>query len=314
MSRLKSAKPIWPIKRPSVAPLDRPIAVAEQRPQARCRRAICASSPRAISGGRRDGASPRDRPSSPPGRRGRSARKGRRMRRAVSSAGAAPIAAYFLPRVRPPKRLLKRATWPPVSSILLVAAGPGRVRGRIDVELQRVAFLAPGGAGLEDGAVGHLHLDHVVIGVGIGHRLPFSPPFEGRHLHGGRLLRRSTACQSRPQRLERRSAFPRGWSEPAKITEDQRHEDRYPPRLPHDQGADDRRHRLRDPLHLGQGRRHAAARHRSDRPPGLDRRQRKLLDTGGQVARFNKRFGGLTLGARNKRRDGRGSGRWRPRA
>ena len=30
--------------------------------------------------------------------------------------------------------------------------------------------------------------------------------------------------------------------------------------------------------------------------PGLDRRQRQVLDTGGQVARFNKRFGGLTLG------------------
>ena len=34
MSRLKSAKPSWPIIAPVVAPLDRPIAVAEQAPQA----------------------------------------------------------------------------------------------------------------------------------------------------------------------------------------------------------------------------------------------------------------------------------------
>src|SRR4029450_11964644 len=44
--------------------------------------------------------------------------------------------------------------------------------GRVDVEHQRVAFSAPGRAGLEGGAVGHLHGDHVVVGVGIGlHRL-----------------------------------------------------------------------------------------------------------------------------------------------
>ena len=55
--------------------------------------------------------------------------------------------------------------------------------------------------------------------------------------------------------------------------------------------------KLPDPLDLGQGRRHAAPRHRSDGAPGVDRRQRgRLLDTGGQVARFNKRFGGLSLG------------------
>ena len=34
MSRLKSAKPTWPIRTPSSRALDRPIAVAEQRPQA----------------------------------------------------------------------------------------------------------------------------------------------------------------------------------------------------------------------------------------------------------------------------------------
>src|SRR3990167_7700013 len=42
---------------------------------------------------------------------------------------------------------------------------PCRVRGRVDFESERVAFLAPGGASLENGAVGHLHLDHVVVGM-----------------------------------------------------------------------------------------------------------------------------------------------------
>ena len=42
---------------------------------------------------------------------------------------------------------------------------------------------------------------------------------------------------------------------------------------------DDRRHRLRDALDLGQGRRHAAPRHRSEVAPGLDRRHQRLLDT-----------------------------------
>src|SRR5690606_34184623 len=38
----------------------------------------------------------------------------------------------------------------------------------IDVESKRVAFLAPGGASFEHGAVSHLHLDHVVVGMRIG--------------------------------------------------------------------------------------------------------------------------------------------------
>ena len=42
---------------------------------------------------------------------------------------------------------------------MLLAAGPGRVRLRIDVEMQRIARLAPGRARGEFGAVGHDHLD-----------------------------------------------------------------------------------------------------------------------------------------------------------
>src|SRR6185312_5594767 len=54
----------------------------------------------------------------------------------------------------------------------LLAAGPGRMRGRVDVEVQRVTLLAPGRAGLVLGAVGHDDLDRVVVGMRIGfHRL-----------------------------------------------------------------------------------------------------------------------------------------------
>src|SRR5882724_2413797 len=50
----------------------------------------------------------------------------------------------------------------------LLAAGPGRVRLRVDVEVERIARLAPGGAGGELGPVGHDDLDGMVIGVDIG--------------------------------------------------------------------------------------------------------------------------------------------------
>ena len=51
---------------------------------------------------------------------------------------------------------------------LLLAAGPGRVRLRIDIEVQRIAGLAPGRPRGEFGAVGHEDFDGVVVGVDIG--------------------------------------------------------------------------------------------------------------------------------------------------
>src|ERR1700720_2322018 len=51
---------------------------------------------------------------------------------------------------------------------VLLAAGPGRVRFRVDIEMQRIAWLAPGGPGGEFGAVGHDHFDGVVVGMGVG--------------------------------------------------------------------------------------------------------------------------------------------------
>src|SRR5262245_28535305 len=51
---------------------------------------------------------------------------------------------------------------------LLRAAGPGRVRPGIDIEVQLVAFLAPGGAGLVLGPVGHHDRNHMIIRVNFG--------------------------------------------------------------------------------------------------------------------------------------------------
>src|SRR3546814_18350392 len=55
-----------------------------------------------------------------------------------------------------------------------VTAGPCRVNLGIDVELHRVAFLAPGGAGFEHGAVGHLTLEGVITGSIVGRHGAYS--------------------------------------------------------------------------------------------------------------------------------------------
>src|SRR5437763_10884918 len=50
---------------------------------------------------------------------------------------------------------------------LLLPAGPGRMRLRIDVKTQRIALLAPGGAGSEFATIGHDHLDGVIVRMNI---------------------------------------------------------------------------------------------------------------------------------------------------
>src|SRR5450631_24846 len=50
---------------------------------------------------------------------------------------------------------------------MLLAAGPGRVRLRIDVEMHDIALLAPGGAGGEFAAIGHHDLDGMVVRMDI---------------------------------------------------------------------------------------------------------------------------------------------------
>ncbi len=51
---------------------------------------------------------------------------------------------------------------------LLGAAGPGRMRFGVDVEVQLVAFLAPGGTGLILGPVGHHDRNHMIIRMNFG--------------------------------------------------------------------------------------------------------------------------------------------------
>src|SRR5712691_9595276 len=85
---------------------------------------------------------------------------------------------------------------------LLLAAGPRRVRLRVDVETQRVTLLAPGGAGGELGAVRHDDLDGVVFGMSVGlhgessrpgplHKLAKSELARGLH-----ISQRLTPCEA----------------------------------------------------------------------------------------------------------------------
>src|SRR5581483_4737129 len=48
---------------------------------------------------------------------------------------------------------------------LLLTAGPGRVRLRVDLELHRVARLAPGRARRVFGAIRHDDFDRMIVGV-----------------------------------------------------------------------------------------------------------------------------------------------------
>src|SRR5207247_11474709 len=60
---------------------------------------------------------------------------------------------------------------------LLGAAGPGRVRLGVDVEVQLVAFLAPGGTGQVLGTVGHNDRNRMIIRVNFGfHGISFGAP------------------------------------------------------------------------------------------------------------------------------------------
>src|SRR5262245_62943975 len=70
---------------------------------------------------------------------------------------------------------------------LLLPAGPGRVRFGVDVEVQRVPFLAPGGAGGEFGSVGHHHLDGVIVGM----EVRFHGLVPARRARGSRKLVKS---------------------------------------------------------------------------------------------------------------------------
>src|SRR5215813_13040642 len=66
------------------------------------------------------------------------------------------------------KLLLEPREPPAAIHQLLLTAGPSRMRLRVDVEVHGVAFLAPGAAGGEFGAVGHHHLDGVIVRMQVG--------------------------------------------------------------------------------------------------------------------------------------------------
>ncbi|CDX25229.1 hypothetical protein MPLB_640044 [Mesorhizobium sp. ORS 3324] len=91
----------------------------------------------------------------------------------------------------------------------LLAAGPGRVRGRVDVEVHRVAFLAPGRAGQVLGAIGHDDLDGVVVGMDIGLHclIPGLPALvTGQRPASMRPLLKLEAAANEKPRLLKRSA------------------------------------------------------------------------------------------------------------
>ena len=111
--------------------------------------------------------------------RPRQARQPARLAQSVPIGGTAASGRYLRSVSPPPKRLLKRATWPPASSIVPrppVQAGcdSGSISRR-----HHIAFLAPGRARLIARSVGHLDLDHVIFGMGIGfhHQTPRAAGF-----------------------------------------------------------------------------------------------------------------------------------------
>src|SRR5215203_203380 len=80
---------------------------------------------------------------------------------------------------------------------LLRAAGPGRMRPGIDIQVQLVAFLAPGGAGLVLGPVGHYDRNRMIIRVNFGfHGISFGAPAPVANVRGYGISRLYNA--SRP--------------------------------------------------------------------------------------------------------------------
>jgi len=106
---------------------------------------------------------------------------------------------------------------------------------------------------------------------------PPSPPGNAREGQGFGLSRR-------PCRVIRA----------AKSSKDQSHETRHAPRLPHRQGTHDRRHGIHHAHDVGKTRRYAASRHRirSRIRPGPVASS-ILIDRGGRLSRFQKKFSGF---------------------
>src|SRR3984957_13301754 len=81
---------------------------------------------------------------------------------------------------------------------LLGAAGPGRVRLGVDIEVQLVALLAPGRARLVFGAIGHHDRNHMIFRMNFGfHGRSFGAPAPLFKMAVGTDLGRSITQQAR---------------------------------------------------------------------------------------------------------------------
>ena len=126
-SRWKSKKPTWPIVSPSArrSTAHTPIPSTPQKPAP-----VISPPPRVLAGqdpadmahdvlvgvdGARNSRRRTGARGEAPGARSRASERGHGYAWDRGT-GPAPARAYFLPRDSPPKRLLKRATWPPLSS------------------------------------------------------------------------------------------------------------------------------------------------------------------------------------------------------
>jgi large subunit ribosomal protein L31 len=125
---------------------------------------------------------------------------------------------------------------------------------------------------------------------------PFSPPFEGRHLRCGRAMAASASCQSGAGPLDRASHCPEaGRNQPKSRKIKKMKTDTHPDyHMIKVQMTDGTVFETRstwgkegDTLQLDID---------PSVHPAWTGGSNRMLDAGGQVARFNKRFGGLTLG------------------
>src|SRR3546814_5585303 len=79
---------------------------------------------------------------------------------------------------------------------------------------------------------------------------PYTTLFRSTFTRGGRCATSHDLSTGHGSSRGAASRLTPGWSETSHA-KDQHHEGRHSSRLSHHQGADDRRHRVRNPLHLG---------------------------------------------------------------
>src|SRR3984893_1029929 len=114
----------------------------------------------------------------------------------MQSGGISSEASIFLEEAR--ELLLEPRNAAAAIEHLLGAAGPGRVRLGVDIEVQLVARFAPGGARLVFGAIGHHDRNHMIFRVNFGfHGISFGAPAPVFKMAVGTDLGRSITQQAR---------------------------------------------------------------------------------------------------------------------